>query len=233
MSQHHLLRAAASIWDPYWSDTVLLLLGNGSNGSTTIVDSTGKNTITVNGDAQISTSTKKFGTGSLKFDGTGDYLKSYSSESALNTKFGTGDFTVEFWVYFSSTTGNIGLVDAAGSISSSGSGVWFIYKDSSGNIIYGQHNVGGIITASWSPSTSTWYHVAVCRSGGQSRVFIDGTQVGSTTSDSVNFSSTLGIQVGIGASFSALNGNIDDLRITKMARYTANFTAPTRQLPAR
>ena len=216
---------------PLTAITNTSLLLNFTNAS--ILDSTAKNDLETVGDAQVSTSVKKFGTGSMAFDGTGDYLVSYSSPTALLMNFGTGDFTIEMWLYFSSTSGNQGIVDNASSISSALSGKWFLYKDSSGNLIFGEHNVGAILSYSWSPSTSTWYFIAVSRSGGTIKMFINGTSVASA-SNSTNFSSAGGVQVGIMASINPLNGYIDDLRITKgVARYTSNFTPPSAQLPSR
>ena len=75
----------------------LLLHGNGTNGSTTITDSSPTpKTVTAVGNAQISTAQSKFGGASIAFDGTGDYA-TVPSASAFD--FGTADFTVEAWVY--------------------------------------------------------------------------------------------------------------------------------------
>ncbi len=83
-------------------------------------------------------------------------------------------------------------------------------------------------------SPSTWYHIAVCRASGSTKMFINGTQTGSTYTDANNYGTSA--PLGIGTYWSAgspvttltLNGYIDDLRITKgYARYTSNFTPPT------
>jgi hypothetical protein len=84
--------------DPYRSQVSLLLHGDGTNGSTTIVDSSpSPKTVTAVGDAQISTAQSKFGGASIAFDGNGDYLDASSSNQYA---IGTEDFTVEGWVYF-------------------------------------------------------------------------------------------------------------------------------------
>ena len=87
--------------DPYWANVSYLLVGNGANGTTTnIKDSSSNNaTTTIVGNTVISTAQSKFGTGSsVVFDGSGDYL-TYPSNTIY--AFGTGDFTIECWVYFS------------------------------------------------------------------------------------------------------------------------------------
>jgi hypothetical protein len=59
------------------------------------------------------------------------------------------------------------------------------------------------------------------------RLFINGTQTGSTVTNSTNFSGAI-TTVGVADNGNyLLKGYIDDLRITRFARYTSNFTAPT------
>jgi hypothetical protein len=87
---------------------------------------------------------------------------------------------------------------------------------------------GGFQITSSSISTSTWYHLAVSRSGTSTKLFVNGVQGGSTYTDSTNYVSTTPSFIGALYDGSSLNGYIDDLRITKgFARYTSNFTAPT------
>ena len=71
------------------------LLCNMTNGA--IFDNAMMNNLETVGNAQISTSVVKYGTGSLAFDGSGDDLRVVNA--GVTTGFGTGDFTVEFWVY--------------------------------------------------------------------------------------------------------------------------------------
>ena len=85
------------------------------------------------------------------------------------------------------------------------------------------------ITAGSAASANTWYHVAVCRSGTSTKLFIDGTQEGSTYSDSTVYTQPNDRCILGGYYDSAdydFNGYIDEVRISKMARYTSNFTAP-------
>jgi hypothetical protein len=183
------------------------------------------------GSAQVSTSVKKYGTGSIFINGNTNYLCNYSQQAINATNFGTGDFTIETWIYFNNTSGIQGIIDDASNISAAGTQKWTINKDGSGNLCFGQHSVGNILTYAWSPSTGTWYYITITRASGTLRMFIDGNIVAST-SNSTNFASSGGVQIGIGASFNSLNGYLDDLRITNgLARYTSNFTPPTAALP--
>jgi hypothetical protein len=194
------------------------LLCNFTNAG--IFDNTGKNNLETVADAQIDTSVKKYGTGSMEFDGTGDYLQSPSNSDFL---FFTGDMTIEAWVYFNSVA-NATFVNTSGVTS----GFYWQYYNS--NLGFGRAGGGTDVSSAWSPSATTWYHIATVRSGNTITHYVDGTSIGSGSfTDSI--SATTVLQIGTGGAGS-LNGYIDDLRITKgVARYTAAFTPPTQAFP--
>jgi hypothetical protein len=188
-----------------------------------IFDNAMMNDLETVGNAQISTSVKKYGTGSMYFDGTGDYLY---EPSTLNLTFGTNDFTVEMWVNPSSLSGTASFFIGMRPASTNGA-YPVLYADNTGTYWYisSVNRISGSIL-----STNTWTHLAVCRSGTSTKMFINGTQTGSTYTDTNNY---LMSRLYIAASdFNSgasefLTGYIDDLRITKgYARYTANFTVP-------
>jgi hypothetical protein len=84
-------------------------------------------------------------------------------------------------------------------------------------------------------STATWYHIAVCKSGSSTKMFVNGTQAGSTYTDTNNYVAGVNRpRIGSGGDVAGnyFSGYIDDLRITKgYARYTASFTPPTSAFP--
>jgi hypothetical protein len=199
------------------------LLTNFTNAG--IFDNAMKNDLETVGNAQISTSVVKYGTGSMALDGTGDYLT--APQSTLYD-FGTGDFTVEFWTYMNATADTTFISKFI-----SGAYAWLVqYISGTGLRFYWGNNgtLDSFVVGSWSPSTSTWYHVAVTRASGTLRLFIDGTQVGTTTNSS-SYTSVTSLSIGRNADAGGiqyLNGYMDDIRITKgVARYTAAFTPPT------
>jgi hypothetical protein len=224
----------AGIWygDPYFSDVSLLLHMDGSNGSTTFTDSSSSAvTFTANGDAQISTTQNKFGGASGYFDGTGD---SISTTTMTPFQFGTGDFTVECWVYITSVGTYSGIIDTRAT--SSFDNLAFGVYDVSGTLRldHVSNNSGARLTGtSTSVSLNTWTHIAWTRSGSTIACFVDGVKDTTTVTNSGNIDST-GSTAYIGRVLDPvyLTGYIDDLRITKsVARYTANFTAPTAPFP--
>jgi len=206
-------------WDSY---TKLMLHGDGTDASTTITDEIGK-PVTAVGDAQLDTAQKKFGTASILFDGTGDYVTVSDSDDWY---FDTGDFTLDFQVRFNSTSGTqIFICQTA-----AGNPYWRLATTS--NIItFTMENGATVIShaKSWTHSTNTWYHVALVRYNGVFTTYIDGVSLGSTTDSTSIPNISAALLIGADTANSQyLNGWMDEIRISKgIARYTANFTPPT------
>ena len=208
--------------DPQFGSVSLLLHGNGTNGSTTITDSSSTpKTVTAVGNAQISTAQSKFGGASL-WPNTGVF----TIPASTAFEYGTQDYTIETWIYVN-TVGPVQLIldqrEAGTSLAPA------IYTQA-GLINYFLN--GGIRIQSSLIALDSWIHLALSRASGSTRLFLNGTQSGSTYIDANNNSSSL-VRIGRGFNNGDLfNGYIDDLRITKgVARYTANFTPPTAQFP--
>jgi hypothetical protein len=220
---------------PLTAITNTSLLLNFTNGG--IIDNTAKNVLETVGNAQISTSVKKYGTGSLAFDGNGDNL---SGPANPNLDMNTGNWTIECWVYILSRTLNYPLIfgNNNGGYTAGALALVNSNADSGASIDRFCLSVKDIsnaptLVASSTNSSNTWYHLAVVRNGTSLVMYRDGTSVASTTiSSSIVFDwGKLGSRIGGGnwdGANSYFNGYIDDLRITKgIARYTANFTPPT------
>jgi len=214
--------------DPDFASVSLLLHGDGTNGSTTITDSSSSpKTVTAFGNAQISTTQSKFGGSSIAFDGNGDYITSASNAAFT---FGTDDFTIEFWYYISST-GNQCFYDT---IPIGGSGErtsgFALVVDSGKWNVFSNNSFRGQSTNA--PSTNQWVHFALVRSGTTWTYYENGTSNGSFTySRDLTDSNFVCGRVGDTSAY-FINGYLDDYRVTKgVARYTANFTAPTAPFP--
>ena len=210
------------------ANTVLLL--NATNSG--IFDATGKNDLITVGDARVSTSVTKYGSGAMYFDGTGDYLNcGYSPQF----EFGTGDFTVECWVYTRSYATAQSLFESRvqADVVEANRLLLSILVTSGYPQLYNASNDVAVISTIAIP-LNTWTHVAFTRNSGTASVFVNG-QVGATNASfTTNF---LVNKLVIGAMIQAagggvynrnfINGYIDDYRITKgVARYTTTFTPP-------
>ena len=215
---------------PVTAITNTSLLLNYTNAS--IIDNTMLNNLETVGNAKISTTQSKFGSSSLYFDGTGDYLKTPTT-SRNNFNFRKGNFTIEAWVYITAA-GQYDLI--MGTNASGASTGWQIIYDyptaGAWNLTF-QMSSDTYGFSFGSISLNNWVHIAATRSGTTVRTFVNGSQItSSTTGGGSDINEATGtLHIGQGAEVIAgrdFNGYIDDIRITKgYARYTANFTPPT------
>jgi hypothetical protein len=202
-----------------------------------ILDNAMMNNLETVGNAQVSTSVKKFGAASMYFDGSGDAA---IAPASINLTFGTSDFTMEMWINSGANgtnTRTMGNLTASGWIS----GSWVIATTTPGNVnkfIFACNNYNSgadMLVSSVTANDSAWHHYAVTRSGNTWRLFIDGA-LQQTVTSSVSLDNGTSNRINIGhtgyASDGYWAGYIDDLRITKgVARYTATFTVPDQAFP--
>ena len=181
--------------------------------------------ITVSGTPKVQTQNPfQVNTGnSYYFDGTGD---SFLIPSTPNTTLGSGDFTIECWFYTNTVASNQMIFDAR----PTAEGAYpTIYITSSATVVYYTSSATRI--TSGTVVAGTWYYLAVVRSSGSTKMYLNGTQAGSTYTDSATY---LQSAVRVGSDYTpstVLNGYISDFRLTKgYARYTTTFTPPTTPL---
>ena len=185
-------------------------------------------TVTVNGDAAISTTTKKWGSGAAAFDGAEDYIFIEDTSEAI----GDRDFTLEMWAYFNALP-NTSLYDCyevEGDVSRA-NGFAFCIQDGALDVFGNEADgFGGAATAAI--PTGEWVHLAICRISGVCHYFVNGTKDSTSFSMTNSITSTLGIIGKVNDSPAYyLDGYIDDLRIVKgLAVYTTNFTPPSAPL---
>ena len=197
-------------------------------------DQTGKTNSDTLGNAQTSTAvTAAFGTASLYLDGTSDSLK------LINVvPIRTSPFTLEF--FFRSGVTSLDtyyrrMYKMATVTSQNNAWCEICINSSSGS--YGSGNnifmytPGNTIIGTATPFDGDWHHFALTRdSSNNLKMFVDGTQDGSTVTGFTNdLTQTEHL---VGANDTSGNGDfsgyIDELRLTMKARYTSNFTAPTK-----
>jgi len=207
------------------TNTALLL--NFTNAG--IFDNAMLNDLQTAGNAQVNTTVVKYGTGSMAFDGTGDFL---SMPNTPNLNFGTENFTIEMWINFNSSLGGtFPRVITKGNYQASATWWGILITRSTGLISFNTGNPD-VPTTIGNLANGVWTHIAVTRSGTTLRTFFNGV-LNQTVTNSVNYESTFDVRVGSdltgGENFA---GYIDGLRITKgIAVYTTNFTPPTLAFP--
>ena len=215
-----------TVGDVNFPKVKLLLPFDGSNGATTTNDeSNSTHSVTFAGGAQISTAESKFGGSSLYLNGDSGTKLTISQSSDFD--FGTGDFTIEFWIK-TSLSNNDTQSRRVISFGDNNTNRIQIFLSSEGIDFY---NISSVkVDGDIDVADGNWHHVAFTRSGTSLKGFVDGAQSGSTATNSTDFSNAAALTIGAYAStgLGRVVGYLEDLRITKgLARYTSAFTAPT------
>jgi hypothetical protein len=233
------------IWSPD-ANTELLLHMYGEDAGVTFTD-TGTNTHTVTANGNVQTDTDEFYlvASSGLFDGTGDYL-SVSDDHGVSDywDFGSGNFTIDFWIYPTNTAATQCIIGQK----TDNSNGWSVLMDVTPNnrIKFRQYGAAAATilvdqSAGLGPATDTWSHVAIIRGwGGNANdyaITINGSVVKTATdsSDMEDFSGDL--QIGSCRKFGwaadgTFTGNIDELRVSVgAARWTAAFDPPEIEYP--
>ena len=219
------------------ANTSLLLHCDGSNDGTTFTDSSSNaHTVAVGGNIVTKTGEKKFGTASAYFNGGSGNKLTVADDASL--RFGTGDFTIEAWVYPVSAGGSQeNMIVAKGDAST----YWMLRHEENntqGRVRwFGQINSVRVAdirvdlgATGW--AYDTWHHIAAVRNGNVFTLYVDGDAVGGCRAWGDNWDFNTGDPVIIGnitQGTIAAYGYIDELRISKgIARYTTgHFTPPT------
>ena len=195
--------------------TKLCLHCDGADASTTFTDSSpSAHTVTANGNAQIDTAQSKFGGASALFDGTGDYLL---LDGSADFAFGASDFVIDFWVRYNALPGSTLLLYDSRPNAGSGAYAAIGAAATTGALIYFVNN-SVRITGTTSFATGAWHHIAIVRSGGTTRMFLDGVQEGADWTDATSYLNpasrpaiaTSGSSVGT----VVLNGWMEEIRVS-------------------
>lgn len=223
--------------DPYWTSTVLLLSGDGPNGSTTFTDESFKarGNASVQGGTQVNTTLKKFGSGAIDPNGIGEWL---SFSDSPDFDFGSGDFTVETWFAHDSTESD----HLISKWTTTGDQLSFALVVNSGSVQFFWSTTGAnsvnVSTGAVTITLGTFYHVAFSRVGNTGYILFDGIIRNTVDMTGVTiFDSTALLRIGAnGVGGGDFNGQIDEVRITKgVGRYSgsvsSSYTVPTAAFP--
>ena len=196
--------------------------------TTTTADATSTHTITGHGDAQGVNWGPIAGMKSVYFDGSGDY---FTVPNHADFNFGTGHYTVEFWIntrqtyawIFFNANSNTGVRISIGNDASSSPGQIFFDEEisSNHNHYYSHARI----------DDGSWHHVAFCRDGTTRRLFIDGKIEARDTTTNRNLASGTVGHIGRKESLAdatQFKGYISNFRWIKgQALYAESFTPPS------
>lgn len=204
------------------ANCILLIKASGADASTTFTDtSSSARALTANGNVQVDTAQFFFGNSSILFDGTGDFI---SAADAAAWTF-AGNFTLECRSRFASLASARTLICHSTDINN----MYRLYVTAAGalqfDVVSASVTIITLASATALITTSTWYHLAVVRNGNVFKLYIDGVEVATVTdTDAIpNFTSTFKIGISGNGSSDAMNGWIDMVRISNVARWTDDF----------
>jgi hypothetical protein len=184
-------------------------------------------TVTASGNAQVDTAQSKFGGASALFDGTSDLLTC----AMVGTGYTATDLTIECWVRPAAVNQTKAIMSSRSLDNTLPTGEFqLMLLDSSFStkfqfaLGFGQIDMRSTTTY----AANTWYHLAVTRNTATNgwTFYVNGTSE-ATATNATNFANN---NIGIGAFLTGsitMNGHVDEIRISKIRRYTENFTAPT------
>ena len=219
---------------PLTAITNTSLLLNFTNSG--IYDATAKNVLETVGSAQVSTTTSQWPSTSMLFNGTTDYLQVNTASDLYNLV--SGNWTIEAWVYRTSTaTNKSGIITFLDNSTSSLSGWAFDCGGSNaGQIGFYSYNLGTVATnvssSAGAVPINTWTYVAATCVGSTITIYINGTSVASGTKVGWTTNANCRLRIG-GWNWSVAlrywQGYIQDPRITK--GYARTITTPTAAFP--
>jgi hypothetical protein len=218
------------------SYTKLLLKGNGTNGSTSIIDySRIGNTVTNPNSMTNSTTQSMYNGTSLYFNGSTTYLNIPISS---NFQFATATFTADLWFYYLGSGSQNAFISYSADYAfqmeinqTANTGCVGIRVSSTGGSFDQAAGTYGTSACGTRALTTGWHHIALVRVGTNWKTYIDGNQDVNLTvaSATIYAPPTNPFQIGrIRANTTITTGYMDNIHISKdIARWTSNFTPPT------
>ena len=207
--------------DPYaWKNVLALpLVGSNTDESANINVNSSAKTLAVAGNTSPRGNSNHYGS-SYYFDGTGDYL---GATSNADFAMGTGDFTLECWVYRDSASAFTNFIATRGAPGTSAGYTFGAQSNANGNDIEFYTDGLQLNGGTQFITNEKWHHVAVTRSGTNLSCFVNGI-LSQTVTNSQNFSNTsLAIGITNDASQGPLTGYLQDIRVYKgVAKYSAS-----------
>lgn len=227
---------ASTVKDPYFANVALLMHMDGGNGSTAFVDNSPTPKILTSFNAAQSSTQVKFGPSSAFFSTAA--FQCVTIPSHTDFEVGNGNYTVEAWMFRTGVNSTAGRVWTRYNDQYSGMDLSI---DTNGKLAHYLSSTGtswNLVSGAASAiiPLNQWVHVASVRNGGTLTAYVNGSGtvissgLGTATLSGMG-NRSVGGQPGV-ATNRTFPGYLDEFRITKgVARYTADFTPPTRPFP--
>jgi hypothetical protein len=219
--------------DPNFANVVLLCHFDGTDGSTTFIDSSSFALTLTNSGAgrSLTTAQQQFGTASLASANDSGLVQ---ASTGTNWQFGAGQFTTEAFVRPTSALSGVRSVVAQFG-GSTNLGWFFGFNGNTLNFFYSTTGTDNpVVTGAYTPTLNSWVHVAADRDASNVlRVYAGGTVIASSTVSATFFNSTRSLTISNdGGGLRGFVGQVDEMRITKgVARYGGAFTPPAAPFP--
>lgn len=221
-----LLGSQALVNDPYYNDVVLHLRGYDAASGQVFKDYSKYNrTISVFGNTSHSTTQKKYGNSSIYLDGNGDYL---TVPASSDFAFGTGDFTIEMWLYLPSSLTISERIICTRSTKTGANGTWALNIDINLKLSFSEVIVGEpqIATSNNAVALNSYNFICVSRLNGVLTIGVNGVVKASGSFPNNLNNSSYPLYIGVSPNESEINAYYEDLRITRRARGIAVPTQP-------
>lgn len=221
------LLSETTFFDPFYADVGILVEFDGDDGDTTARNIKNNAEVYFYGDAVLSSAITRYGNTALSLGGA----EGYTLVGPSNSGAGVGDYTTEIWF-------NPGLIGTEQIIFdfrtvTEEAKVALILK-ATGSVVM-RFDGADRLTSETLLQTGSWYHLALCRNAGTTRLYVNGgpepgTFVDSTNILSASFSPTIGRRGSAATPQLFATGHFAGLRHTQAARYgTEAFGTPVAQ----
>jgi hypothetical protein len=231
-------------YDPYSNSVAVLMPMEGTTN-----DVVGGHTITVVGNAAIDASQAQYGNSSVHFDGSSYLSIPTNTDTSLNLFFGVATpLTIEFWSRPTSLTTGGNIPSGADTRSPC---IWYQGSDDgTGGVPRYSYSISqldntfrfdrfsngnGNTDFSFTIPSVGWYHHAIVRNSGSIKWYVNGSLVATVGAVGDVFAQAMYFGAEVVPNYTGASnywtGNVDDVRITPVARYSANFTPGPAPIP--
>ena len=226
--------------DQYLNYVNVFLTMNSVNNATSLTDPVGSHNISFVGNAKISTDNKKFGSSSLRLDGTNNsYLQIGTNNNPSDIPLNNEDFCVEMMLYLDAVDDGRRILSLGGNDSTNGLLIESLNSgDNLNSLRVMMGNAGNNsnvvnLVAKDALVEKQWQHIAYVRQDNNVYLYVDGElKAAAHYEGSVNLGTSGSLKLGADQSGeNGMIGNIDDFRLTiGKSRYFNTFKIPEHQI---